>query len=50
MKKLYRRSFVKQFFTGVAGTVLLSSYKPSDTDYPVELLKQMMIAKPFGKT
>jgi selenocysteine lyase/cysteine desulfurase len=38
MKNLYRRSFVKQLFTGVAGTVLLSSYKPSDTNYPLELL------------
>ena len=35
MKKLYRRNFVKQLFTGVAGTVLLSSYKPSDIDYPL---------------
>jgi len=38
MKNLYRRNFVKQLFTGVAGTVLLSSYKPSDADYPIELL------------
>jgi len=38
MKKLYRRSFVKQLFTGVAGTVLLSSYKSSDTEYPIEYL------------
>lgn len=38
MKNLYRRNFVKQLFTGVAGTVLLSSYKPSDTDSPIEFL------------
>jgi cysteine desulfurase/selenocysteine lyase len=38
MKNLYRRNFVKQLFTGVAGTVLLSSYKSSDTDYPIQLL------------
>ena len=38
MKKLYRRSFVKQLFSGVAGTVLLSSYKSTDSNYQVELL------------
>lgn len=30
MKKLYRRSFVKQLFTGVSGALLLSSYKSND--------------------
>jgi len=38
MKNSYRRKFVKQLFTGVAGTVLLSSYKASDTDYSTTLL------------
>ncbi len=38
MKNSYRRKFVRQLFTGVAGTVLLSSYKPSDTDYSTTLL------------
>ena len=36
--KLYRRNFVKQLFTGVAGTVLLSSYKTSDSAFPIEFL------------
>ncbi|MFK2820744.1 aminotransferase class V-fold PLP-dependent enzyme [Flavobacteriaceae sp. LMIT009] len=40
MKKLYRRSFVKQLFTGVAGTVLLSSYKDLESQYlQLEVLK-----------
>ena len=30
MKNLYRRSFVKQLFTGVSGALLLSSYKSND--------------------
>ena len=30
MKKLYRRFFVKQLFTGVSGALLLSSYKSND--------------------
>ena len=38
MKNSYRRKFVKQLFTGVAGTVLLSSYKASDTDYSTTFL------------
>lgn len=39
MKNLYRRNFVKQLFTGVAGTVLLSSYKTNDFDYPLYKFK-----------
>ena len=38
MKNSYRRKFVKQLFTGIAGTVLLSSYKASDTDYSTTFL------------
>lgn len=41
MKELYRRSFIKQLFTGVAGTVLLSSYKNIESQYALlETLKK----------
>ena len=39
MKKYYRRSFVKQLFTGVAGTVVLSSFKGSHENNSFTFLK-----------
>ena len=38
MKNTHRRSFVKQLFTGVAGTVLLSSFKASETENSTPIL------------
>lgn len=38
MKKTQRRSFVKQLFTGIAGTILLSSYKGIETKEKVSVL------------
>lgn len=50
MKNLYRRSFVKQLFTGIAGTVLLSSYKSSDSDFPLELINTNDNSEAFWET
>jgi selenocysteine lyase/cysteine desulfurase len=38
MKSNQRRSFVKQLFTGVAGTILLSSFKGTETEETVPIL------------
>ena len=50
MKNTHRRSFVKQLFTGVAGTVLLSSFKGSETENTTPILNTNDTSEAFWES